>query len=305
MSICIVGDPHDLTAVYVGWLARRRGIEVVELFEDKLGSEWYFEFDDEHPSEGTLYATHSIHPFSAVSGAFVRLNPHPHLPEGVVLAPDEEATFLVERRHSLQHFLNSAPFAVANRPAAGRSNSSKPYQMRSLARAGFRIPQWVVTNDESTARKFESVCHQGMIYKSCSGLRSHVRRIDNELMDRMSSGTSPVIIQEYVEGRDVRVHTVQSRFFPTEVLSSDVDYRFDGQDSEFRATGIPQPLAERCCAYAKAEGLSVAGFDFRVTVDSDWYCLEMNPVPTFLPYEMATSQKIGDTIIDTLFSTAT
>jgi len=42
----------------------------------------------------------------------------------------------------------------------------------------------------------------------------------------------------------------------------------------------------------------VAGFDFRVTPDGDWYCLEMNPVPTFLPYEMATSQRIGEAILD-------
>ncbi len=128
--------------------------------------------------------------------------------------------------------------------------------------------------------EFESVYHRGMIYKSCSGLRSHVRRIDDELMNRMSLGTSPVIIQEYIEGRDVRVHTVKSRFFPTEVLSSDVDYRFDGQDSEFRATGMPEPLAERCSHTQKLRAELWPALTFE---DLGWQLgtAEKNPVPTF------------------------
>jgi D-alanine-D-alanine ligase-like ATP-grasp enzyme len=46
----------------------------------------------------------------------------------------------------------------------------------------------------------------------------------------------------------------------------------------------------------------VAGFDFRVTPEGSWYCLEVNPMPTFLPYEMATRQPIGAAILN-LFAT--
>ena len=48
--------------------------------------------------------------------------------------------------------------------------------------------------------------------------------------------------------------------------------------------------------------LTLAGFDFRVTKDGRWYCLEVNPMPTFLPYETATGQPIGNAVLDALLA---
>ena len=44
----------------------------------------------------------------------------------------------------------------------------------------------------------------------------------------------------------------------------------------------------------------LAGFDFRCAPDGVWYCLEVNPVPTFLPYEAATGVPIADAVLDEL-----
>ena len=56
-----------------------------------------------------------------------------------------------------------------------------------------------------------------------------------------------------------------------------------------------------CISFAAREGLLLAGFDFRVDeTTGTWSCLEMNPVPTFLPYEASTGQRIGDAVIDLL-----
>lgn len=297
MPICIVGDSRDLTAVYIGWLARRRQLDVLELSEDRIGDDWYFGYSDTALHGGMISVNGTAYPYTEIQGAYVRLNPHPRSPEGVTLEPQEEATLLVERRHGIQHFLNTAPFPVANRLCAGRSNSSKPYQMRLLTQAGFMVPRWIAANDAAAVEQFMTTCVQGTIVKSCSGLRSHVRRVDDEFLRRLREGASPAIVQEYIPGHDVRVHVVGGRVFPTEVLTSAVDYRFDEGGGEFRSADMPQPLGELCCRFAIAEGLIVAGFDFRVTPDGDWYCLEMNPVPTFLPYEMATGQPIGDAIL--------
>jgi D-alanine-D-alanine ligase-like ATP-grasp enzyme len=61
---------------------------------------------------------------------------------------------------------------------------------------------------------------------------------------------------------------------------------------------VPGAIEELCCKLTGCEGLTIAGFYFRVTKDERWYCLEVNPVPTFLPYEIATGQRIGDTLVD-------
>jgi D-alanine-D-alanine ligase-like ATP-grasp enzyme len=59
-------------------------------------------------------------------------------------------------------------------------------------------------------------------------------------------------------------------------------------------------LAEQCCAFAEAAGLVLAGFDFRRTPSGQYRCLEMNPVPSFLPYEFASGLPIGAAVVDAL-----
>jgi ribosomal protein S6-L-glutamate ligase RimK-like protein len=304
MRICVIGDPADLTAAYVGWLARRDGCDVLELSERELGVTWWFALDDA-PAGGARTAGHlevagTRLPVDEIDGAFVRLNPAPGLPDGVALGPEEEQIFIAERRAGLEYLLEALPFPVVNRPSAGRANGSKPHQMRLLARAGFDVPAWVVTNRPSPAEVFVRGCEAtgGAIYKACSGLRSRVRRVDDELDQRLRRGTSPVLLQAYIPGRDVRVHTVGGQAFGTEITTEVVDYRFDEGTTSYRAVDVPDGIATLCADVAREERLSIAGFDFRVTDEGRWYCLEVNPVPTFLPYEMATGQGIGAAVLD-------
>jgi D-alanine-D-alanine ligase-like ATP-grasp enzyme len=63
---------------------------------------------------------------------------------------------------------------------------------------------------------------------------------------------------------------------------------------------IPDEIAQRCVQVAQDEDLLLAGFDFRVDPSGRWHCLEVNPVPTFLPYEMSTGQPIGAAVVDAL-----
>jgi glutathione synthase/RimK-type ligase-like ATP-grasp enzyme len=303
MRICVAGDTQDLTLVYLAWLARHRGFDVIELSEDALGIEWAFQFDDRAPAEGTLEVGDMHYPFTDVNGAYVRLNPEPALPAGLELSLPQRHAFLVERRSGLQHLLEHLPCTVANRPSAGRSNGSKPHQMHLLQRAGFDVPQWIVSNSEAVVQDFAATCHEGAIYKSCSGLRSRVRKLDDTIAERLRQGTSPIIVQEYIPGRDVRIHTVRQVFFPTEVIGEGIDYRFENELGHiYRAASVPEAIGQLCCRVAEAEGLTIAGFDFRVTDDGHWYCLEMNPVPTFLPYEIATGQPIGNAVLDVFTS---
>lgn len=298
MHICIIGDTKDLTATYIKWLAQQRGMAILDLPEDTLGIEWTYQFDDTIPEQGYFYTPSGKYCFASICGAFVRVHHQPAAPDELDLPSQERALFIRERRSALLHLLNALPFVVANRPTAGRTNGSKPLQMAQLARAGFDVPAWVVTNDMAATKAFLEMHPEGVIYKTCSGVRARVRLIDSELLSRMESGTSPVVIQAYIPGVDVRVHTVGERAFPTKIESLGVDYRYEGQESVYDVTTMPPELESLCCRLAAAEGLVIAGFDFRVTPEEKWYCLEMNPMPTFLPYEMATQQPIGAAILE-------
>lgn len=296
--ICIVGDDRDLSARYMGWLAERRSLRVAMLAEDRFGIDWWFRMGP--GGTGALVIDGEEIDLAEVDGAIVRLNPEPAIDPALAVSPEVEPVYALERRHGLHWLLNEAPFGVVNRPAGGRSNGSKPYQMSLLARAGFAVPAWIVTAEPRAARRFVDACSEGAVYKATSGLRSHVRRADEQLFDRLAAGTTPVVIQQYVPGADVRIHTIGRRSFGTEIVSSAIDYRFDHEAPTYRSVGVPPALVQRCGVVAREDGLELAGFDFRRDPDGRWWCLEMNPVPTFLPYEAATGHPIGDAILDHL-----
>lgn len=301
MNICILGELGDLASVYVGWQARQRGAQVLELAEQNFGIDWSYELDDQRPTEGTLTVKDRKFRLNELDGIFVRFCPNPALPEGLKLEGVGRNAFVGERRYALQHFLESVTCPVVNRPSAGRSNGSKPYQMALLERSGFRVPRWLATNHPKMAARFLNRCGDGCIYKASSGLRSEVKKVDEQLWSRLESGTTPVVLQEYIPGRDVRVHTVGCRSFPTQVTGgSGVDYRYQSDGTHYSPTEVPPEIEARCFDFARNEGSILAGFDFRVTEAGEWYCLEMNPVPSFLPYEIAANQPVASAVLDLL-----
>lgn len=299
MRICTIGDPDDLCAVYIGWLARERGAEVLVLAEHEFGISWTFELYED-PTRGFIAIGARRIDLSELGGVFVRFNPGPLVSESLAIPAQLEPVYILERRAGLSWLLDHLPLPVINRPSAGRSNSSKPYQMSLLERAGFLVPRWVVTNDRDVAEEFIDSCPSGAVYKACSGLRSRVRRADEAFLQRLEQPTAPVVVQEYVPGVDVRVHLVGGKTFAAELRSDALDYRFDGEHAEFIGIETPKLIAERCMGVAAGDGLTLAGFDFRVANDRTWWCLEMNPVPTFLPYEAGTGHAVGDAILDLL-----
>jgi len=298
MSICIVGDLDDLTCVYLAWCAERREIPILRLSENRFGVDWRFEFEHGRVERGKLFFNQRSIPFNDIRGTYVRFNPHPTVPEEIALDPVVVDMFLMERRCAIHQLLDHHPGVVANRPSSGRSNGSKPDQMMKLQQAGFHVPRWMVSNDEEQARRFNEGCPHGTIYKSPSGLRSRVRLVDRDLLEAFQRGTTPVVLQEYISGVDVRVHTVDERSFGTEISSDGIDYRFESNNAIYRTVKIPVDIEERCARYVANEGLVIGGYDFRVSFGGEWYCLEVNPVPTFLPYEMSTGQGIADALLD-------
>lgn len=303
MRICTVGDPQDLASVYMTWLAQQQGVEVIALPEVDLGVEWSFGYREPSDGGGWLEVGGSRIPFDALAGLFVRFHPEPPVPQALGLEGAEERVFVMERRAALEYLLDSFPGTVVNRPRYGRANGSKPYQMALLRGAGLEVPRWIATNQADALERFCASCPDGAIYKSCSGLRSRVRSVDDALLAGLREGSPPVLAQEYVRGHDVRVHMVEGRAFPTEIVADTIDYRFDEGEKDYRPTEAPPEVVEACDRARRGEGLTLAGLDFRVTPDGTWYCLEMNPVPSFLPYEMQTQQPIGQAVLELMLET--
>jgi len=184
------------------------------------------------------------------------------------------------------------------------SNGSKPYQALLVIRCGLLTPPTLVTNDPDAARRFYDECNGEVIYKSLSGIRSIVRRLQPDQLPRLSLlRNGPAQFQAFIPGADVRVHTVGEQLFATRVRSDAVDYRYatrEGRKVEMEPTTLPPMVAESCLNLARRLDLLMTGVDLRETPEGEYYCFEVNPSPGFIYYEKNSRQPISAALADLL-----
>jgi len=197
------------------------------------------------------------------------------------------------------------PGVVLNRPAAGRSNHSKAYQLGLIAQAGFEVPDTLVTTDPDCALAFVRE-HGRLAYKALSGIRTIVATLgpgDEGRLDGVSAG--PVQFQAYVDGLDVRVHVIGEQWFACAVRSAATDYRYaaaQGDSIELSELEIPPDVGRRIVEMVRGLGLRFAGVDLRLTPTEKWVCFEVNPSPGFPFYEDHTNHPIAATVANELIS---
>jgi hypothetical protein len=233
-----------------------------------------------------------------VSGAYIRS----HNARAVTPGADKDDPLAqhADRLDAIMSaFLDVTPARVVNPAEAMATNGSKPYQSAIIAAHGFAVPNTLITTDPDEVDAF-AAHHGAIIYKSISGVRSIVARLRPEDADRLADvAWCPTQFQQYVPGRDYRVHVVGAVVFAAEIISDADDYRYaarQGEETIVKASRIPVSIEERCRTLAAALGLSLAGIDLRLTPQGEWYCFEVNPSPAFTYYTSATRQPIAKSI---------
>ncbi len=212
-------------------------------------------------------------------------------------APQLAATIHAEADAALGLLLEQLPCLVVNRQRGGWSNQSKPYQAQIIAACGLRVPPTLVTSDPDAARRFYDEYGGEVIYKSISGVRSIVRRVDAAQLARLDLlRQAPTQFQAYIGGDNVRVHVVGKEVIATRVLATAVDYRYaahEGSEVSMEPTDLPTPIAAACCELARRLDLALVGIDLKQTADGEYYCFEANPMPAFSYYELNAGQPIS------------
>ncbi len=239
-----------------------------------------------------------------LTGVFIRyLGPEGRLPPPDI-APGDVPAMYAEYDTGLMVLLEDLPCVVVNRLGGGVSNNSKAYQALLVRQCGLLTPPTLVTNDPEAARRFYEECQGEVIYKSLSGIRSIVRRLKPEQLDRLSLlRHGPAQFQSFIPGVNVRVHTVGDQLFATRVYSEAVDYRYAGREGgqvEMEPTTLPPAVAESCLRLARRLDLLMTGIDLKETPAGDYYCFEVNPSPGFLYYEKYSGQPISTALADLL-----
>ncbi len=258
---------------------------------------------------GELRLGERVYQLEEFTGIYPRLMDDRALPE---LEHEPEGS--PARRHcrafheALMRWMELSPAMVINRCAPMASNSSKPYQAQLIREHGFLTPETLMTNDPELVRSFRAQ-HGRVIYKSASAVRSIVQELsaeDDERLERVR--WCPTQFQAFVDGTNVRVHTIGDEAFATAIRSEATDYRYAarqaGEPAELREVTLAPELEARCVALARSLGLEFAGIDLKITPEDEIYCFEVNPSPAFSYYEGNTDQAISAAVARRLMAGA-
>lgn len=232
-----------------------------------------------------------------LTGVYIRyLGPEGRAPPPDT-APEVALAMYAEHDTGLMALLEDLPCAVVNRLGGGMSNYSKAYQALLVRQSGLLTPPTLVTNDPEAAHRFYEDCQGEVIYKSLSGVRSIVRRMEAEQFARLSLlRHGPAQFQAFIPGENVRMHTVGDQVFATRVYSEAVDYRYASREErtvEMEPTTLPPAITAACLRLARQLDLLLTGIDLKETPEGEYYCFEVNPSPGFLYYEQGSGQPIS------------
>lgn len=189
---------------------------------------------------------------------------------------------------------------VVNPPMRCASNYSKPYQLRELAAAGFRVPRTLITGSATAALEFVRDLGGRVIVKGLSSVKTIPQRVqEHHLRGLQRLVDCPVQMQELVEGRDFRVTVVGTRAVASETR--------DGALLQCAPATqlLPAAFVEQCIAYTQQQGLVLSGIDLRWSQSGGSTVFEMNPNPLVTHYETAGQPIISELICEELMARAT
>lgn len=177
----------------------------------------------------------------------------------------------------------------------------KPRQL-SLARLlGAHIPASYIGNDPQQARSFIEA-HKQVVFKPVYG-GAHAALVNQELvgMDHLCSvlKQSPVTLQEYIAGTNVRTYCIGEHVFSAEITSDNIDFR---QDINACTQGVDtsDAVAQLSRSITRQFDLAWSAIDWRKTPDGHFYFLEANPSPMFIHFEQTTQYPITECLLELL-----
>lgn len=303
--ILLCGIPTETPMALVSDALNRNGRRYVVLNQRKFASMKMSLDINGGKTTGRLQLNGDSYSVDEFTGVFTRLMDYHHLPELKDAPADSpELKFCSNLFETLTRWAEISPARVVNRVAPMGSNFSKPYQAQLIKRFGFEVPETLITNDPELVRAFRAR-HGRVIYKSISGVRSIVQTLTDDDMSRIDNiRWCPTQFQAFVEGTNVRVHTVGEKVFATAISTDATDYRYahrqSGDHAELRPAELADDLAEMCVKLSAGLGLAFAGIDLKITPENYVYCFEVNPSPAFSYYESQTGQPISRAVADYL-----
>lgn len=178
-----------------------------------------------------------------------------------------------------------------NHPAAHQAASVKPAQLDAASRAGFTIPDTLITSDPADAREFCTA--QPTIHKPLGPslwqpdedrlFLVDVSEVDPAGLDESVGATAHLFQARVNKRHDVRLTVIGDRMIPVAIDSGGVlDWRTTYDGNTYRVLQqMPVDVEQAVKRFMAELDLVFAAFDFAVDHDGRWWFLEANTAGQF------------------------
>ena len=215
---------------------------------------------------------------------------------GYVAAPEVTdpamAAFAVSETHeALEGLLDALDCPWMNPRAADTAAHHKPLQWTRAQQVGLNLPETFITNDPEQARAFVSRLGLGRVvvkpFLATHDVWRETRILTAEDLERFDQlRFAPVILQELIEGVDLRITCVGQQLFTAEIdarqSSFPSDMRMVLGESVIAPFELPETLQAALLALMRSLRLEYGAIDMRRTDDGRYAFFEVNPAGQWL-----------------------
>jgi glutathione synthase/RimK-type ligase-like ATP-grasp enzyme len=301
MNILILGNSEDAHAVHLNQVLTQAGATVnyldTRLFPTHLKMSWQ---PDTQEGCLTLPGGRSLN-FQDIKSVFWRSLSEVYIPS----LKDENQRQIAynDSLSTLRSLIQACPARWINSWQAFQFHKEKPLQLNQVKQLGITIPATLISNDPEQVIKFAQSQKQ-TIFKPVYG-GSHTQLITETHLDpkrlKLALSLSPVTIQEYIPGTNIRTYVIGGSVYSAEIRSHSLDFRED-LEAELIKIELPESVQQQCLAITKALMLEWTAIDWRLKPTGEYVFLEANPSPMFLYFENQTGFPITQQLIKLLMN---
>lgn len=196
-----------------------------------------------------------------------------------------------EIRHALEGMLAGCEARWVNPLWTIHIAERKLYQLTVARDNELIIPDTLVSNDGEELLQFAERATNGVICKPLSRsllstdeeeLAVYTHRVEPEELREWQAELShcPTLLQEFVEGTDVRVTVIGEDIYTVAVQTEDgahLDWRHRENVLKYSVHELPKQVENKIKGMMETLKIVYGAFDFIVTKDGEWYFLEVNP----------------------------
>ncbi|MFB2933954.1 RimK family alpha-L-glutamate ligase [Aerosakkonemataceae cyanobacterium BLCC-F154] len=204
---------------------------------------------------------------------------------------------------TLRSLIQACPARWINSWQAYQFHKEKPLQLSQVKQIGVTIPATLISNNPDRITEFTEA-HEKVIFKPVYG-GAHTQFVTKKHLNpqRLSQvlSLSPVTIQEYIPGTNIRTYVIADCVYSAEIRSRSLDFREDFT-AELIPIELPESIGKQSLAITKALLLEWTAIDWRIKPTGEFVFLEANPSPMFIHFERKTGFPITEKLVNLLLN---